>query len=118
MLQERDFPHFSIKVERIAEVGGDIAIFFDKELLRLLVTEIGDNTDSFGMDIVYTNHIKLLKAPIAPGHAQELISGLRDIIHAEVKISSLGFGGKLLRTEDLAWTLPLTGSDLRIKLKF
>ncbi len=98
---------FTIPVEKIDFAGEDIAIYFDKEPHRLIIIELGEQLDSFGMDLVFTPMIKLLKTPIVKGSEQIILERIRQIIPSEILITKLGFGGNKLREEDLEWTLEM-----------
>lgn len=117
MLEYRDFPPVTIEVIEIKQSGNDIAIFFDVDKTKLWVREISDVSESMGMDVVYTNQIKLLKTTIISGNEATLIHELEQLIPKKIEIKTIGFGGKLLREEDLNWKISLTGDYLKVRLK-
>jgi hypothetical protein len=98
---------FNIIVEKVDFAGEDIAIYFDRDQFRLIIKELGHDLDAFQMDVVFTDHIKLLKTPIVPEFKMDVLEKLKEMLPDKIMISRLGFGGKLLREEDLEWTLPM-----------
>lgn len=117
MIERREFPPITLEVLEIKQSGNDIAVFFDVDKTKLWVREISDVSESVGMDVVYTNQIKLLKTAIVAGNEATLIHELEQLIPKRIEIKALGLGGKLLRKQDLAWQLPLSGDYLKVRLK-